>query len=154
VFYLAQTYREMGDPRARDLYLRRSKMGGYEEEAWYAEYRAALLAPWPDRAAELMAAWGRRPTRAEPRYHLVRELNSHGLHQAAYPLSSPAAETTDTLFVDRWVWDWGLDFERSIAAWWIGEKDEAKRLFEKLLARDDLPDAYWRAVKRNQALED
>lgn len=153
VFYLAQTYRELGDPRARILYLRRSAMGGFEEEAWYAMYRAALLAEWPERAIELMAAWDRRPTRAEPRYHLVKELNSRGLHHAAYPLSfSGIEEPDDLLFLEKWIWDWGLDFERSISAWWVGEKDEAAQLNRDLLRRTDLPDNVREAVKRNKAL--
>jgi hypothetical protein len=86
-FYLAQTYRELGDPRARDLYVKRSLMDT-SGEAWYAAYRAALLTDWPAQAAELLAAWERWPLRLEPLYYAVKGLNAHGCHRAAYQLLS------------------------------------------------------------------
>jgi hypothetical protein len=152
VFYLAQTYREMGDPRARDLYLRRTKMGGFEEERWYALYRAALLAPWPGQAVELMAAWNTRPSRLEPLHALVSELNRRGLHWAAYALSAPVEPCADSLFVERNVWRWGMKFERSISAWWAGHRDESHVLCDELLADPLLPDHIRTAVERNRVL--
>ena len=143
-------YRELGDPRARETYLRRAAMGGFEEEAWYAQYRAALLTEWPGQAAELMAAWDRRPTRLEPLYYLVKGLNERGSHQAAYRLAMvPIVPSEDVLFVEPGVWDWGLMFERSIAAWWVGYREEA-RLGEALLERQ-IPDHVRGAVLRNLA---
>ncbi len=132
VFYLAQTYREMGDPRARDLYLRRAGMGGFEEERWYALYRAALLTDWPACATELMTAWEARPARLEPLHALLSEMNRHDLHRAAYLLAqSPGPAPDDLLFVDRSIWDWGMAFERSIAAWWVGERAESTEICEE-----------------------
>jgi glycosyltransferase involved in cell wall biosynthesis len=152
VFYLAQTYREMGDPRALELYQRRAGMGGFIEEVWYAQYRAALLHPWPGRAAVLMAAWEQRPSRLEPLYWLLRDLNSQGAHHAAYRLAQIPGDAPDDLFVERWVWEWGFAYERSIAAWWVGEREESLRLSKELLERDDLPTNIRAAVERNAGL--
>lgn len=151
VFYLAQTYRELGDPRARDLYLRRATMGGFADEVWYAKYRAALLSEWPARAGELMAAWEAWPVRLEPLYHLVRELNRRGTHHAAYHLAVVPGDLPTALFVEPGVWAWGLDFERSIAAWYVGHQDESRELGEHLLTLD-LPADIRAAVERNLAL--
>lgn len=140
VFYLGQTYRMLGDPRAADLYRRRMTMGGWEEERWYAQYRLALMEDWPARLTSLMAAWEVRWHRPEPLYDLLRDLNSRDLHAAAYGLSSwPVPPTADILFRKPWVWDWGLAFERSIAAWWTGHGDEFAELTATLLANPRLP---------------
>jgi hypothetical protein len=136
VSYLAQTYRDLGrSEEARAMFRLRVGMGGFAEEAFYAAYQAALYDPWPVRAVSLMQAWEMRPTRLEPLLCLVRELNVQGLHSAAYALTSDLPPIpSDTLFVEKWVWEWGLKFERSIAAWWVGEKREAYRLMDELLA--------------------
>jgi hypothetical protein len=151
VFYLAQTYRELGDPRARDLYLRRATMGGFADEVWYAQYRAALLSEWPARAGDLMAAWEAWPDRLEPLYHLVRELNQRGTHHAAYHLAVVPGTPPNALFMEPGVWAWGLDFERSIAAWYVGHQDESRALGQHLLTLD-LPAEIRAAVERNLAL--
>ena len=152
VFYLAQTYRTLGDPRARDLYLRRATMGGYAEEAYYAAYCAAELAPdWPTRAQELMAAWEMRPRRIEALHALVRGLNERDMHHAAYVLASVVPPMNmDNLFVHASVWDWGLKFERSIAAWWVGHSAEARELCDDLLRNPRLPDDIRLQVERNR----
>jgi glycosyltransferase involved in cell wall biosynthesis len=155
LFYVAQTRRELGDPRARGDYLRRAGMGGFEEEAWWAQYHAANLAPdWPTRAVELMAAWERRPSRLEALRDLVRELNNRGSHRAAYALACAADMTpcSDIGFTEPAVWAWGMTFERSIAAWWCGYPDETRALSENLLDRDDLPGDVRAAVERNLGL--
>ena len=45
-FYLAQSYRDAGEiVKARDTYRRRATMNGWEEEGWFAQYQAAIMAP-------------------------------------------------------------------------------------------------------------
>jgi glycosyltransferase involved in cell wall biosynthesis len=154
MFYLAQTYRELGrNQEARTLYLRRAEMGGWPEEVYYAAYRAALLAPdWPTKQIELLAAWEMRPQRLEALCALCRGLNERGQHHAAYALaSSPTGPCGDTLFVHRSVWDWGLKFERSISAWWVGHPEEARILCEELLVDPHLPGHIRAQVQSNRA---
>ena len=141
-FYLAQTFRSLGKTAvARRWYLRRAGMAGYAEEAFYSAYQAALLAPdWPTRAVELMAAWERRPGRLEPLYDLAAELNRRDMHHAAYALASVGAPLpADSLFVSTWVWDWGVTFERSVAAYWVGRRDECRELCDRLLENPRVP---------------
>lgn len=63
-FYLAQTYRDLGQTaHAIAAYEKRAQLGGWEEEEWYAHYQAALLRRDVE---ELLAVWRARPHRHEP----------------------------------------------------------------------------------------
>lgn len=156
VFYLAQTYRDLHDARAIGLYQRRAEMGGWDEEVFYARYRGALMLPgWPAQMGALLDTWESRPHRLEPLHALLRGFNNGSRHQAAYRLSDvPLTPTNDVLFIHRSVWDWGITFERSIAAWWVGEREESRSLGEQLLAQPRLPANIRAAVERNLAFGD
>jgi len=102
VFYLAQTYRILGNPeKAGKLYRLRQMMGGWEEEAWYAGYMEGLLC---DSTHLLLKAWERRPTRAEPLRVLERGYRSQGCEQLANWFREKADAipwpTGDTLFIE------------------------------------------------------
>ena len=60
--------------------------------------------------------------------------------------------TTDGLFVETWVWDWGIMFERSIACWWVGPRDEFEVLTEILLANPKVPDNIREQAMRNASM--
>lgn len=147
-FYLAQTLRELGEvDQARALYRRRMTMGGFEEETYYAAWRAATT------VEELLLAWELRPTRLEALADALRLLNAAGSHHAAWLLSGvPLAPSTDSLFVHQDAWDWQIPFERSIAAWWVGERREFSRLTEQLLANPQVPDHIRKQVLVNAGL--
>jgi glycosyltransferase involved in cell wall biosynthesis len=157
-FYVAQTLREIGDARSLEraavLYRRRAEMGGWIEESWYARFRAALLeVDWPARLAALLAAWDARPARLEPLYHVLRELNARDQHATAYALArsvDPSSRPADILFVEPWIWTYGIAFERSVAAWWLGRRDEFARLTAELLELPLTP-AIRAAVEANAA---
>lgn len=150
VFYTANTMWDLHDPRALALYEKRAKMGGYAEEQFYAMYRHGLLLPtWPAQVQALIAAWEFRPQRLEPAYELAKGFNYRGQHQVAYRLATtPVLPCGDQLFVHTSVWRWGMDFERSIAAYWVGRRDESRELGESLLGRD-IPPHIREAVERN-----
>ncbi len=150
VFYAANTLRDLGDPRALAMYERRMKMGGWAEEVFYSKYRRALLLPtWPAQVMALIEAWEFRPTRLEPAYELAKGLNYRGQHHAALGFArTPVVPSADSLFVHTGVWRWGMDFERSIAEWHAGDRDESRRLGERLLTID-IPADVRAAVERN-----
>lgn len=152
VFYLANTYWDLHDPRALALYERRAKMGGFAEEAFYAAYRYGLLVPtWPAQVQALIAAWEMRPQRLEPAYELAKGFNYRGQHRMAYQIAStPVEPCSDSLFVHTSVWRWGMEFERSIAAWWVGRRDECRDLCDSLLDRD-IPPHIREAVEQNRS---
>lgn len=153
VFYLARTYDDLHDARAIPLYERRIRMGGWEQEVFYSKFRRAMMLPsWPAQLTALLEAWEYRPGRLEAPYEAARGLNYRGQHRAAYRLAStPLDPSDDILFVHTSVWDWGMKFERSIAAWWLGLRDEFAALSRELLDLN-LPANIRSAVERNLAL--
>lgn len=130
IFYMAQTLESLGEPEAaRDHYRRRAGLGGFEEEAWYAQWRAAALLRASDPTTtlgELLAAWSRRPARLEPVHDAIELCLEHGWLSVAHALSSAGVEVErpdDMLFVHRWLYDGGLraDHQRVCAALGIHE---------------------------------
>jgi hypothetical protein len=57
----------------------------------------------------------------------------------------------DSMFVRRWVYDWGLRFEQSVAAWWMGEDELAVTIWRELLERDDVSAMYREFIVANLA---
>jgi glycosyltransferase involved in cell wall biosynthesis len=146
VFYLAQTYRDMGHRElALDYYRRRVELGGWDEEVFYANLQEGVLRAAlgrPDATGVLLEAWERRPTRAEPLYELAREHRQRGAFATAHMFASQGLEIpypTDILFIHRWVYEWGLRLERAMAAAGIGRQSQARDDLAALLRRPKLP---------------
>src|SRR5262249_42317955 len=87
-FYLAQTYRDLGDDdRAIELYRRRVELAGWDEEVFYAAFQAGVLVGRrdPDAGIEaLLEAFDLRPERAETLHELARLSRALGRPEDAY----------------------------------------------------------------------
>ena len=153
LFYLAFTYFDLGRmDEARELFRKRSNIINLEEEeTWYAAYMAAMLEPeWKDAMPLLFDAWHMRPWRPEPLYTLVQNFNAVEQFHAAYALApSGFPPNPDICFLHSWIQDWGMKFERSVAAWHIGKIEKCKQLCEELLDNPRLPDALREKVIQN-----
>jgi tetratricopeptide (TPR) repeat protein len=158
VFYLAQTLRDLGRlDDAIKLYGRRSTMGGCAEEAFYALYQVGVLSDRTGRRDEavvaLFDAWSGRPERAEPLYELSRLFRESKQYQAAHLLSERGIRIRipgDSMFVHRWMYEWGLLFEYSIAAYWVGQPRAALHACDRLLQMPHLPERYRKQTERNR----
>jgi tetratricopeptide (TPR) repeat protein len=124
-FYLAQTLRDLGRPEeAIDVYRLRAWMGGWEEEVFYSLYQLGALSArcgHHDQAVSaLFEAWSHSPHRAEPLYALAWVFRERNQHAAAHLVTAQGVRVAlprNALFVERWIYDWGLLFEYSIAAY-------------------------------------
>jgi len=157
VFYLAQTYRDLGEAsRATDLYRRRVALGGWEEEVFYAAFQFAVLVAeqhWPTGLELLVEAWERRPSRVEPLYEIAtraRDTGDFALCDWATSMALDSPMPADVLFVHRWVYEWGIRFERSIACGQLGRHDEALSLIDELLCESGLPEDVVEALLSNK----
>ncbi|MYT19541.1 glycosyltransferase [Streptomyces sp. SID7760] len=158
VFYLAQTMRDMGDTAAAiRLYRRRAAMGGWAEEVYYALLQAGVLSAesgdWPAAMDALSQAWESRPTRLEACYELASRLRVMGRHHSAHAITSAVLDRPappDLLFVQPWVYQWGLLFEHSITAYWVGDMQASLRACDRLLALPDLPESYRLQTEANR----
>jgi len=156
-FYLAQTYLGLGDKeRALATYRRRVELGGWDEEVFYSKFQVAgLLAAIdpPQSVAAFLEAWEYRPTRAEPLYELAHRYREERKYHLAYHLAAIGrrlAVPSDVLFVHRWVYEWGMDFEWSIAAYWVGDLHAALSVNDELLLQRTLPQNVRDAVVYNR----
>jgi glycosyltransferase involved in cell wall biosynthesis len=159
-FYLAQTYFEAGRfEDARGHYIRRSQVGGWEEEAWYATYRAAVcsvhLDEWERGAGELLSAWERRPRRAESLYmlaHFARKRRaSHTAMLAAERALKVSYPGDDRLFVDQRAYREGPIEEISISAYYTGQKARGAAACDALLHHRATPPSVRNLAARNSA---
>jgi FkbM family methyltransferase len=166
-FYLGQTYRDLGHldgdaellRRAEHFYRLRAELGGWVEET-YCAWRelgtiSAELGDWPAAQDAFVRAWEVRPTRLEAVWSLIVGLRERRLHQAAHRFASLAASMeplpvpADLLFVEPWIYEWGLLFEYSITAYWCGEYDVTIAACRRLLEIPDLPDSHRRQTTAN-----
>ncbi|GAA2649529.1 MULTISPECIES: glycosyltransferase [Streptomyces] len=161
VFYLAQSWRDAGEPeKALAAYDRRAGMGGFAEEVFCARLYAARLAASTGRPdAEVMdrylSAHESRPERAEALGDLARLCRVEGQRwPLAYLFARAAARIpfpSDVLFVEFDWYDWRALDELAVAAYWIGAYEESAECAERLLAGDKLPPAERDRVARNLA---
>jgi tetratricopeptide (TPR) repeat protein len=159
VFYLAQTHRHLENVAdAIKDYDRRVEMGGWEEEVFFSMLQAAVLradqGEWPAAMSGLLAAREFRPSRVEPLYELASRLRLQGDHHGAHKfalqgLGQPVPR--DLLCVSPWMYEWGLPFEYSISAYWVGDVNRALETCRHLLGIADLPDSYRESTKQNMA---
>lgn len=116
LFYIAQTYRDMGERvMAQGFYSARMSLGGWEEECWYAQYQIARLTEQPDALPQdvthaYLMAYARRPWRAEPLWHLARYWggrNEQALQMMFYERSQdiPLPTDRDVLFIEVGCYD-------------------------------------------------
>lgn len=161
MFYLAQTREHLGDrPGALAAYRRRIELGGWEEEVFWSMYRSASLleasGDWPAAAQLYATAWEYRPHRAEPLFCLARGQRVAGAHRTALMWAQMGRDipypSEDRLFVERWIYDWGMTLEYSANLWWTGERAEAHRLWKQLAERDDLTEQARQAIAANMQL--
>lgn len=162
-FYLAQSYRDLGDlPRALEEYERRAAMtDGWEEERWYAAYQAArmrmLLGEPRERVLPALAgAYGERPARLEPLHDLVRHLRESGRFAEAYAWAAQVGHgvvypSSDRLFIDRAVYDHLLALEYGACACACGRVSEAVSAFNQVLRRPGLPAWVDEAARQGRA---
>lgn len=150
VFYLAQTRRDLGErDKAIALYARRARMGGWDEEVYFSLLQVGELkaeeGDWPGAMDALVAAWEHRPRRLEALYELASRLRVKGSYRAAHAFAQAGlgqAQPDDLLFVRPWVYRWGLLFEYSITAYWVGEYAASVKACDELLGMPDLPEAH------------
>ncbi len=143
-FYLAQSYKDCGEQeKAIYWYNERAKQGFYNQEVYISLYKVAKLKeerayPGDDIIQSYMRAYEICPGRIEALHDAISYCRRNGRnHQAfmmaSYARSMPANRTG--LFSQNWMWDYGIDDEYSITAYWTGHASEGIKVTEKLLKK-------------------
>jgi glycosyltransferase involved in cell wall biosynthesis len=129
-FYLAQSYRDAGQPlHAAHWFKKRVKAGGWDEEVWCAQVNYAHCMRALGKDAEfirnLLIAYNMRPSRAEPLYDLANYYRLRGEQVASLVFSEAGLQipkSKDALFVNDFVYESGLAEEYSICAFYQPSK--------------------------------
>jgi len=141
IFYLAQSFRDAGEPRqARDWYRRRAAMS-QDEEAWYSALRVAEMTQelGEDPVSAYLDAYTMRPSRADPLLGLAtwyrddkRKLYAiaYLYAQSAAALPEPAGER---MFLSPGLYVWGAKAELAICTFYVGKPDIAATLFGEVI---------------------
>lgn len=157
LFYLGQSYKNAGNiPAAILNYEKRIAKGGWGEEVFYsmldiARLQQRLKEPKEKVIKSYTRAFTYRPTRAEPLYYLAnyyRDFDDFDLAYQVAKIGTSLPPSKDVLFVERWVEEWGLPIELSVAAYWTGRYQECKEICEELLKKK-LPEDIRQLVKAN-----
>jgi tetratricopeptide (TPR) repeat protein len=162
MFYLAQSYRGLGDfPRALAWYRRRIAAGGWAEEVWYAHYALGLMYLATGELAGAVrachAAIRLDPGRPEPYAALAETLRDRRRHLLATRYARAGLERCGhglppgrSLFVEG---DARLRLlrELSIAAYYTRHRDAGFDANERLALGADTPRALATLAVNNQA---
>lgn len=157
-FYLAQSYRDAGmKEKALETYLKRASMQGWGEEVFYSLYSAALLQeqlenPYEEIVDGYTRAFMSRPNRAEPLYRLALFFRNHDNFLLGYLTASQGLtiqKPNDLLFIESWIYEWGLLMEKSVSAYWIGKYQECLDLSMKILHLENLPEHVKTCTEKN-----
>ena len=157
-FYLAQSYHDAGDPlKAVEVYMRRAELGGWDQERYISLYRSAnLKAGLGHEAEDVIATYLRAhdicKNRAEALHGAAMFCREKERHQQGYELARRASLIRlpdDALFVETWIYDYGVLDEYAVNAYFAGKFRESRDVCRKLLAVPTLPDTYRSRIKVN-----
>jgi len=150
VFYLAQTYYCSGQYElAIEWYQKRIDMGNWWEEVLYSMIMITcchkqLNHPMDDILEQMFKTYFYYPKSAEVIYEVLRYCRIKGMYNIGYYIGKIAQKipfpTNLTLFVRKWIYEYGILDELSICAYYIGKYKESYDLCDYILKSTDNPD--------------
>jgi len=150
VFYLAQSYFDSHVlDQALHYYTLRSKMGGWDEERYYALLCRAICLEllgeaWPVCQEAYLAAWRSRTGRVEALHQIIRRLRLDRRFDLGYIFAKTASQIPyperDVLFVAADLHAWRIQDELSICAYYIKSYRESFDLCTRLLENKRVPE--------------
>lgn len=159
LFYLARSYSSINDlDNALKYYQMRATMKqGLEQEIYLSLIKIGNIYDFQNKDPETVIqaykkAFEFRPERLEPLYFLSRKYTQIGQPQKAYDILNKAVKmpmTKDMVYVETWIYDYGLLFEYSVTACLIEKYEEAILICKQLLAINDLPDQFKKDTQNN-----
>jgi glycosyltransferase involved in cell wall biosynthesis len=137
-FYIANSYRDAGHTsEAITYYKKRVELGGWKEEVFYAAFECGNMhARLGDTASAVhwwLIAYQKHPVRAESLYECVKYYRIKGDQQIAQLFLDKALKipypVNDVLFIKSAVYEYLLDYEQSILAFYTQAPYNHRALF-------------------------
>ena len=158
-FYLAQSYKDCGDKeKSLENYLQRAEMGFWNEEVYISLLNAARLKeslsyPFEEIIETYQRAIETVPTRAEAIHGASRYCRYVGRNHEGYAIAKRgiALLMPRGLFVEEWIYNYGLLDEFAINSYWTGHFAECLLASENVLRRSDIDDALRERIEQNAA---
>lgn len=141
-FYLANSYKNAGNlEKAIENYKKRIAIGGWIEENWYSRLELGKCYMKTGKEADAIKTWleayGYHPKRAENVYEIVKHYRIKGQQQLSYTFYKLAKEipypSDNVLFIHKDVYNYLLDYEFSIIAYYIDKNVDMRPIFMKLM---------------------
>jgi glycosyltransferase involved in cell wall biosynthesis len=158
-FYLAQSYKDAGETaKALEAYLKRAGLGFWNEEVYVSllcagRLKESLNYPFDDIIATYQRATDNVPSRAEAIHGASRYCRYVGRNREGYTIGKKGIGLSlpRGLFVEEWIYNYGLLDEFAINAYWAGHFAECLLASENILLRSDIDDALRKRVEQNAA---
>src|SRR5262249_32725880 len=159
-FYLAQSYRDCGEKeKALQAYLQRAELGFWVEEVFMSLYSAAKLQealgrPFDDVMATYLRAADTVPSRAEALHGASRYCRLSKRYKEGYDIAKRAplsGKAPYGLFVEPWIYEYGLLDELSVNAYWAGAYPDCLDACERILRERKCPEAARPRIEANAA---
>jgi len=161
-FYLANSYRDSGKfQKAIDYYLKRIEMGGWVEEVWFSYYSIGKCFQKMEQMSDAIYYWLEGfhyyPKRLENIYQIVKYYREQSKYTSAYAFYSMArnngggeAATKDHLFYEKDIYEYKLDYEFSIIAYYCNWYNyDILATCQKVLSANILPDSIRKNILQN-----
>jgi glycosyltransferase involved in cell wall biosynthesis len=159
-FYLACSLRDAGDQRrALKAFEERAQMGFWHEEAFVSLYNAAELKaqlgyPALEVLGTHLTAFESCPTRLESLHGAVRFCNGKRLSHQGHVIAKGAIGLRlscpkQGLFLQRWIYEYGMLDEFAVAAYWAGYYRDCLDACETLLAAGAIPPEQKTRIEAN-----
>ena len=167
-FYLAQSYRACGEmEKALQAYLKRAELGFWVEEVFISLYCAAQLQealgrPFDEVMATYLRAANVVPSRAEAPHGASRYCRSREQYKEGYEIAKRAVakglgrsgQAPDGLFVETWIYEFGLLDEFALNAYWAGAYQDCLVACEHILRDRKCPETERLRIAANAAFAD
>ena len=159
-FYLAQSYLDCGEKeKALQAYLKRAELGFWVEEVFISLYRAAQLQgtlgrPFDEVMATYLRAANAVPSRLEALHGASRYCRLSKRYKEGYEIARRAGsfeEAPDGLFVERWIYEYGLLDEFAVNAYWAGAYQNCLNACQRILRERKCPEAERPRIEANAA---
>ena len=158
-FYLANTLRDSGDKEtALKTYLERASLGHYHQEVFISLLNAARLKEelkYPDDEviSTYREATSSCPTRAEALHGVARYCRDKGIYERGYRFAKRGLGIpypNEALFVQDWIYEYGLLDELAVNAYWTGRYKECVEACDRLLTEGKLLAEMRDRVQKNK----
>ncbi len=157
-FYAAQSHKDSNSPgKALDFYMQRMNMGHWEEESYQSCIKAGMIQEqlgYPDNViiSTYLKGLEFSGSRVEAYHYLAKYCRTHDRNHLAYLMSKEGLGKNikkHFLFTEKWIYDYGMLDEFSIAAYWSNHYQESYDACLELLQNAFVPHSHLPRIEKN-----